>query len=265
VRELTEWISTTTFPDKPWLLLGKGPSFSRRGEFDLDGYNLFSLNHVVRELDVRIASTMSVRVITDCANVLETNCDYLVVPRVLADRNEAFVHRLEDCVETIPVLRDLDEAGRLVWYNYERFRPFGRSPVLLGLFSISEASVQVIAHIGARRVHTLGIDGGTVYSSSFSDIQTERLARGSFPYDGQFRELNKIRLVHGIDIVPLVEPESGAASELLTTPVPRGRRRRAVAEFACRRALRRLPAPLYDGLRNTLWRLPASLRRRLIS
>ena len=50
--ELTEWIRTRRFPARPWLVLGKGPTFDRREDFDLGRYNLLALNHVVRALKV---------------------------------------------------------------------------------------------------------------------------------------------------------------------------------------------------------------------
>jgi hypothetical protein len=48
--ELREWMASASFPDRPWLVLGKGPSFSRRAEFPLGEYNLMGLNNVVGEL-----------------------------------------------------------------------------------------------------------------------------------------------------------------------------------------------------------------------
>src|SRR5438094_870438 len=40
--ELMDWIPGVSFPAKPWLILGKGPSFSRRTEFDLGQFNLLA-------------------------------------------------------------------------------------------------------------------------------------------------------------------------------------------------------------------------------
>ena len=53
--EFADWIRNVRFAPKPWLVLGKGPTFARRGEFDLTGFHRFALNHVVRELSVQIA------------------------------------------------------------------------------------------------------------------------------------------------------------------------------------------------------------------
>jgi hypothetical protein len=47
--DLKTWSSMAPWPEKPWLILGKGPTFSRRGEFDLNDFNTLALNHVVRE------------------------------------------------------------------------------------------------------------------------------------------------------------------------------------------------------------------------
>ena len=40
---LSEWTRSCPLPDRPWLILGKGPSFARRHHIDLTPYNLASL------------------------------------------------------------------------------------------------------------------------------------------------------------------------------------------------------------------------------
>ncbi|MGI8622166.1 MAG: hypothetical protein ACR2NB_01460, partial [Solirubrobacteraceae bacterium] len=53
--ELKDWRPADTLGDRPWLLLGKGPTFARRGELDLSGYVTMSLNHAVLEQQVDVA------------------------------------------------------------------------------------------------------------------------------------------------------------------------------------------------------------------
>ncbi|MFN2526108.1 MAG: hypothetical protein ABR505_07575, partial [Actinomycetota bacterium] len=79
--ELSEWISSVRFPDKSWLVLGKGPTFSRRSEFALEDYNLLGLNHVVREIQLDVAHAIDVDVVASCADKLAQNCRWLLMPR----------------------------------------------------------------------------------------------------------------------------------------------------------------------------------------
>ncbi|MDQ3897656.1 MAG: hypothetical protein M3326_10535, partial [Actinomycetota bacterium] len=74
--ELTEWIASTRFADRPWLVLGKGPTFSRRHEFDLGAHNLMALNHVVTEQQVDVAHVIDVDVVEACGDALLRNCDW---------------------------------------------------------------------------------------------------------------------------------------------------------------------------------------------
>ena len=79
--ELHEWARSAPFDDRPWLVIGKGPSFERRSEFDLDGFHTMSLNHVVQQTPVDVAHIMDIDVVEACAESLRTNCRYLVMPR----------------------------------------------------------------------------------------------------------------------------------------------------------------------------------------
>src|SRR4051794_5918211 len=79
--ELREWIRSTSFEPKPWLMLGKGPTFSRRGEFSLGDYHLIGLNNVVAEQPLDIAHIIDVDVVATVADSLKGNCRYLVMAR----------------------------------------------------------------------------------------------------------------------------------------------------------------------------------------
>jgi hypothetical protein len=63
VIELRRWIKETPFPNKPWLVLGKGPTFARRDEFPLGDFNLLGLNNVVDTMAVDIAHIIDLDVV----------------------------------------------------------------------------------------------------------------------------------------------------------------------------------------------------------
>jgi Glycosyl transferase family 8 len=202
--ELRQWIASTSFDSKPWLLLGKGPTFSRRGEFPLSDYNLMGLNTVVKEQPVDVAHIIDIDVVHASADALRENCRYLLIARRPHERFRAGEKRLEDYFDELPVLRELDEQDRLVWYNAATAASLGDSPTIGVRFFSSEAAMNILGEMGVKTVRTLGIDGGTQYAGEFKD-QPE-LQNGLPSFDAQFRELEDIVANWGIDYDPIVEP-----------------------------------------------------------
>src|SRR5437773_12170715 len=83
MKSFFEWFQSDRVNQlKPWLILGKGPSFSKRTQFDLDQYHRISLNHAVRELPVRVAHMIDLDVVNDCGDVILRNAEFLVLPWV---------------------------------------------------------------------------------------------------------------------------------------------------------------------------------------
>jgi hypothetical protein len=208
--ELAHWLQQVRFDSRPWLLLGKGPTFGRRGEFDLAQFQLVALNHVVRELPVAIAHVIDVDVLAACADALPRNAQWLVLPRYPHVANKPDPARpLESFFASHPVLQDFAGRGRLVWYDLQsKSCPVrGTAPPIQVRFFSSEAALQLVARLGARTVRSLGIDGGRSYGSAFADVaQQTLLANGQPSFDLQFRELDRIAREHGLDWSSLIEP-----------------------------------------------------------
>jgi hypothetical protein len=207
VIELTEWFRATPFPAKPWLMVGKGPTFDRRGDYDLAAYNTLGLNHVVRELSVDVAHAIDIDVVGDNADRLAENAEWLLVPRNPHLRSKKTERLLEEWFDEYPVLRDFDARGRLVWYNLAGTRAVDRSPMIGAHGFSSQAALNVLGLMGVDVVRSLGIDGGRSYSQSFKELEsTTMLENGAASYDAQFDWLRSIADEHGIDYRPLVEP-----------------------------------------------------------
>lgn len=206
--ELMDWIRSVSLPPKPWLILGKGPSFSQRSEFNLGAFNLLSLNHVVRQQKVDVAHIIDLDVVEDCGESLLHNCQWLLMPRrphVHFAPSQVFL--LEDFIQASPILRELDSQGRLVWYNLSSGEPVGNSPVIDVRDFGSEAAFNLLAQLGVKIVRSLGIDGGRGYSSAFNDLETKtHLAAGHSSFDSQFTEMLQTAHKHGMDYAALVEP-----------------------------------------------------------
>jgi lipopolysaccharide biosynthesis glycosyltransferase len=206
--DLKEWVEKKCFSEKPWLILGKGPTFAKLKEIDLNEYNTFSLNHVVREQKVNVAHIIDIDVVEACAEHLRTNCDWLIMPRrphVSCRPSEILT--LEDWKSSIPVLRDLDEAGRLVCYDLSLGEPAKDDSAVEVHYFSSEAALGILARMGAKTVCSLGVDGGRKYGQRFVDLNSEtKLVNGQPSFDLQFEKLEKIAEDNQIDYRPLVPP-----------------------------------------------------------
>jgi hypothetical protein len=202
--ELRDWIRSARFEAKPWLLLGKGPTFARRNEFPLTDYNLMGLNNVVSEQRVDVAHIIDIDVVQSCADALLDNCCFLVIARRPHKAFRPGERLLEDYFDDLPVLRELDTQERLVWYNAATSAPVGSSPEIGVRFFSSEAAMNILGEMGVKTVRTLGVDGGTKYSREFQGLP--ELQNGLPSFDAQFREIEDIVAKHEIDFDPLIEP-----------------------------------------------------------
>jgi hypothetical protein len=202
--ELLQWARSFDAGDRPWLLLGKGPSFQRIGEVPLSEYRVCTLNHVVREVPTDMAHAIDLDVVIECAEAIERQARVLIMPwRPHVDHRPSRQTLAEIAVE-VPVLRRLAAAGRLVWYNAATSKkPHGDSPVIDVRFFSAEAALNLLATIGARTVRSLGVDGGISYSSAFTDLDDKtRLANGHSSFDKQFAGIARTILRTGIDYAP---------------------------------------------------------------
>ena len=65
-------------------------------------------------------------VVEKCADALRRNCRFLVMARRPHVGFRPGERRLEDYFDDFPVLRELDQQGRLVWYNAATSAPVTR-------------------------------------------------------------------------------------------------------------------------------------------
>ncbi len=205
--DFKDWVSKVQFADKPWLVLGKGPTFSKRNDFDLNSYNKFSLNHVVREEKVDVAHIVDIEVVEDCGQSLLTNCEWLIMPRIPNVKHfpgEYF--SLADWCQLIPALAEKAQRGRLVAYDFSHLEKSDPWAVVVRYFS-SEAALGILGRMGVKTVRSLGIDGGKNYSYSFDDLKKRTLlANGQPSFNLQFDRLREIAQKFQIDYAPLFRP-----------------------------------------------------------
>ncbi|HXE82881.1 MAG TPA: hypothetical protein VN513_06090 [Gemmatimonadales bacterium] len=206
MKSFLDWYRARAFDaDRPWLVFGKGPSFAKRASIDPGAFYTLALNHAVREQRVLVAHMIDLDVVDQCGTAFETNAEVVLLPWVPHVRNRAGTENLAQLVSSHPVLRRLDAEDRLLWYNLCT-APKHRddSPVVEVRFFSSEAALRLLAMAGARRIRSLGIDGGASYSTEFTDLaETTLLANSRSSFDRQFEEIARIIMTTGVDYAPL--------------------------------------------------------------
>lgn len=206
MQSFFEWFAGAGIdPDRPWLILGKGPSFTKRTDYDLSPYYSMSLNHTVREQPVTIAHMIDYDVVDECGEAIPQNARFLVLPWYPHIQNRPSRRSLEELSQFQPILRKMKEQGRLLWYNHSRApAQHGDSPVVRVKFFSAVAALNLLAQAGVRTVRSLGIDGGATYSEEFTDLKDKTLLSNSrSSFDRQFEEIARTISTTGIDYAPL--------------------------------------------------------------
>lgn len=202
---------------KPWLLLGKGPTFAGAASLDRSAWRTFGLNHVCRDLRVDVAHAIDLDVIDQCGPSLLTQAGILVMPwrpHVPDPHRPDWIPRkahivsprtLQQIAETHPILRTLAHEGRLVWYNLSTATDaHPGAPVVRVRHFSAVAALNLLAMAGAETVRSLGIDGGADYAPAFADLAgVTRLAGGQRSFDLQFAEIARTLTTHPISYAPL--------------------------------------------------------------
>lgn len=207
----SSWFRQSTVNQKPWLILGKGPSFRKLPNVDRDAYHILALNHVARELRCDVALMMDLEVADAIGESLITNANFVFVPWHPHVRNKPSELNCEQLLPDYPALKRLSAEGRLVVFNAQTARgldPLPGEPVTDIKFFSAEAALNLLADNGARTVRTLGIDGGNSYASRFSDLDDETLLVNGQPnFDRQFERFSAtLRKYPDLNFAPLTAP-----------------------------------------------------------
>jgi len=185
--DIVGWSRRFDISLRPWLIVGKGPTFRKVRDFNLSRYHVCSLNHVVRELPVTLAHIIDIDVVAECASEIYQNAKFLAMPYRPHVQNYPSSKTLADFIPEIQVLQSMEKEGRLLWYNLSSSPSHLDSPVIKAVYFSSEAALNLLVTAGAREVRTLGVDGGQTYSEAFDDLKSKTLlANGHESFDKQF-------------------------------------------------------------------------------
>lgn len=205
ILELIEWSKRLDLNRRPWLMLGKGPTFSKVHQIDLGQYYVCTLNHVIREIPADLAHVIDLDVVQDCAEAIDRNAKALVLPFYPHVNCKPSRKSIIEFVAEMPILQKLASQRRLVWYNLSTSREKqGDSPVVGVKFFSAEALLNLLATVGVKVVRSLGVDGGVSYSTKFADLSTKtRLINGHDSFDKQFAGIARTIRTTGIFYAPL--------------------------------------------------------------
>lgn len=206
MKNFFDWFEENNIgPREPWLVLGKGPTYANRDQYDTEGFRILSLNHVVREQAVDVAHMIDYDVVDACGEALERNAEVLVMPWIPHVQNKPGKKKLTEWIEENRILSRMEEQGRLLWYNLRTgWEKRGESPVVGVWYFSFEAALNLLTTAGVRTVRSLGVDGGATYSGEFGDLQDKTLlSNKQQSFDIQFEEIAKIIHKTGVDYAPL--------------------------------------------------------------
>lgn len=204
--DVLTWFKAWDKAHKPFLILGKGPSFSRRRQFDLDKFNTISLNHVIREQKVDIAHIIDIDVVENCADCLLEQASWLLMPLVPHVKCRPTEMRLSDFVNTLPVLKEFQRQNRLIWYPLWSGPKVSELETVTGTFSGSVV-INLLSKLGVTEIRSIGIDGGNNYDVSFKDLTEATLFKNQHhSFDIQFSEIEESVMNSKINYQAMVEP-----------------------------------------------------------
>jgi hypothetical protein len=204
LKSFFDWYRERISSEKPWLVLGKGPSYQKITDHDLTGFYLVSLNHVVEKVRVTAAHVIDLDVVLACQESIDRNAEVLVMPWVPHVDNKPGTQNLSDLIGSNSFFAHMSEQGRLLYYHHLPKRKFGDDPLVEVAYFSSEAAIDLLAKAGVKSIKTLGIDGGNSYSDSFSHLSdTTLLSNGRKSFNKQFSQLAKTIMKTGVELAPL--------------------------------------------------------------
>lgn len=180
--------------DKPWLIVGKGPSFSRIWDIDLSHYYIFCLNETINQVErCDIGHVIDLEILPRLEKWHCKGPRKFLIPYYPHLKCKVVDRCLPACIDHYFYLKQMDYEERLYTYNLSTYKGNFVHPqatyIKARYFSV-EAAFRILANFGVRQIYTLGIDGGTKYAKEFKDLKP--LTNGQPSFDKQFIEIKRI-------------------------------------------------------------------------
>ena len=194
---------------KPWLIVGKGPSFDKLSSLDFEAYCSLALNHAVNARQgFSYVHVTDFDVFDKIKETLSSSSTKLVVPYFLHSENKPSKLLSVDAISNDQSKKHNDlflkllKEHRLFTYNSTlsknvcKRKDLGK-PVIVKYFS-GVVAVNLLGQSGVKQITLVGIDGGNSYSGFFSGLTP--LTNGRKNFDVQFNEIKKSIKQFGLNL-----------------------------------------------------------------
>ncbi len=178
---------------KPWLILGKGPTFKKYKNSLSEEYNIFGLNHVACLVKCDIVHFIDADVLT---RAIFVNSDNILCPWHLHENNKVMWKTLPHLIKN-EVLFGACQS-KIYWYNCSTWKrghyitPMTkREEVVKVRYFSAEAAFQILGMLGIKKVYSLGIDGGGAYAVAFIKLGLMPFRNQRETFDEQFEMIDK--------------------------------------------------------------------------
>lgn len=196
MQHVSKLFKNENYKIKPWLLVGKGPSFEKIKEINLQNYNLFSLNSSITKLEnVDIAHLIDFDVFEQHQDSFYKNAKYILLPINPHIKGSPTKTTILDLARTNETLNKLITEKRLFWYNHlskklylgtSNFKKIFHKKHNVRHFS-AEAAFSILGSYGIKEIYSAGIDGGNNYHQEFSN--NTLLSNGKESFNDQFKNI----------------------------------------------------------------------------
>lgn len=195
--------------DKPWLIIGKGPSFNKRQHINLNDYYTLGLNHVATVQHVIVNMVLDYDVIEESGiNIL--NCDYLLMPWIpqnwhkLPPYHHKAYNDLQWFTQNDEIIGEANKRNKLLWFNLNRakVKKENGGPIVQATHFSGDVAVHALSIGGVKTIKTIGLDGGRSYAPEFKMAALRRF-RPNDTYNAQDKPIQKHITNYKIDFEKL--------------------------------------------------------------
>ena len=207
IKLFDDWIKSNKYGNKPYLMMGKGPSLALHNKIDRTKYISLGLNHVPEKHKVDVGHAIDYEVIKEAGTSIVNNCEYLLMPWYPNLGFRPHTKNLDELCKEDPILNRFKKGGQLLTYN--RYGtppcPLGGKPINLIFFS-GDSVFQLLSMLGEPVIYSIGIDGGNKYNEDFNRLTPLENGRDSF--DDQFKVIDEVSKMVGSKMVRLADLET---------------------------------------------------------
>lgn len=205
ITSAVDWLKQRTDPKRPWLIVGKGPSFDRISKVLLASYTLIGINHVCTKVGVAVNLFTDVEAAVDCKAALGGNPVPVIMPWHPHVQMKPSPEDLLVLCGKNQVLMGVYRRNLLFSFNSStahKLRSNPALPLVRARYFSGVAVVSLLLSAGVKRFFSIGLDGGTKYGKAFDP--KDRLANKRKSFDIQFAEIRRLLKLYNARHVPLL-------------------------------------------------------------